>query len=84
MAPPPTIDSSRPRQTLWWFLILLALILGYFIGRQHQIKINAQAQPGGGGGPLGTCISSDSSVVSRNVTQQTCQSSCKNCSWTPN
>lgn len=71
----PMVDQPRRRPFFWWLLVLAALILGYAIGRITTKMVS---------GPLGTCTRSDSTVVARNVSQQTCQSNCASCSWSPN
>ena len=79
MAPPPTVDTFRPRPSVWWLYVLAALILGYVIGRVHQKTLLAKQA-----GPVGTCYTSDSTVSQRNVTQPTCQSTCSTCTWVQN
>jgi hypothetical protein len=71
-----TLSSPNPRRN--WLvplvMLLIGLIAGYFIGRQTMA---AQAQ-------LGDCVRGDSTVVASNVSEQSCQATCRTCMWEQN
>lgn len=68
-----TPSQPSSRSILPWITLGAGLLLGYGI-----CKVTTDQT---GGGPLGNCIKSDSTMLSRNVTQQQCQTACPTCMW---
>lgn len=75
MTSQPSPASVFPRRNLCWLYILIALVAGVLIGRYVLYSKTT------GGGPLGNCVASDSTIFASNVTAETCQSRCPTCTW---
>ena len=69
-----TQPPTRPRPSWYLPLIMLVagLIIGYFVGRTMTMIALAK---------VGDCVRGDSTVVASNVSQQSCQETCRTCTW---
>lgn len=67
-------EVTRPRRSLCWLYVLIALVAGLLVGRYVLPTIRMTK-------PLGTCVRPDGTILARSVTAAECRSLCPECTW---